>query len=315
MALLQSHSENTDEHARDTALARLRSIIAPQAGMWMIAIPSADKPENRLTDSQYQLSARHLLGLDPLDRMPTACACASNTARDHGADLSKNPWHYFDCSQLRRRSINTRHDSIAHVVARWANRAGLVSVLEPYYLFQHQGLKRCDVQLVGHGSNIIMDVTVVDPTSPTHVSSSSKSTLHTAMKTEQRKIVKYGEDAKRHGLTLYPFAVETYGGWGPSANKLLQHIHAMAASIPEHTRCWSSKEIRSGLAEAVSVAVQRGNAMVIQQGIARTTPSVPTRVFNPARTPSHSHTHTHSTSHSHTPSFTDTHSHTRVVSL
>lgn len=61
-----------------------------------------------------------------------------------------------------------------------------------------------------------------------------------------------------------------------------------SASIPGYTRCWSAKEIAKGLVESVAVAIQMGNAMIVQQGLIRSTPSVSRRAFW-----SHARTHTH----------------------
>jgi hypothetical protein len=203
--------------------------------------------------------------------MPAVSSSSSETT------IQTNPWHYLDCQLLKRLSINTRHNMVAQILSTWATRAGLSTVLEPYYLFEHQNNKRPDVQIVGHGDNIIVDVTVVDPTSHTHVTGSSNATLHTAMKLEQRKITRYSAEAKRHGFTLYPFALETYGGWGPTASKLLKHIYSMADTMSEYSRCWSSKEISRGIVDAVAVAVQKGNAAIIQQGLAKNTPTAASR--------------------------------------
>ena len=131
--------------------------------------------------------------------------------------------------------------------------------------------------MIAHNNNVVADVTISCPINPTYVGAASGATLHAAMKAEQRKHAKYDTAARENGFTFYPFAIEVFGGWGPAAAKLLKHIGSMSAAVPEHMRSWTHNDIMRGLVESVAVAVQLGNANVIQQGIARCTLTVRTR--------------------------------------
>ena len=92
---------------------------------------------------------------------------------------------------------------------------------EPADLYSTDG--RCpDLQLVLPGRNIISDVCVTHPLSPSMVKSKRAWTTTGAARTAQTtKRRKYDETAAQHRAELLPFCVETYGGMAPDAIKLL----------------------------------------------------------------------------------------------
>ena len=72
--------------------------------------------------------------------------------------------------------------------------------------------------------------------------------------------------AQFQGIPFHPFAVETYGAFGVEAQKVISEVAAFAeqSSTP-----WSRSGILSGFVNAVSIAVQRGNALAILNGCQR----------------------------------------------
>jgi hypothetical protein len=90
--------------------------------------------------------------------------------------------------------------------------------------------------------------------------------LGTARVVESVKRRKYLKMKTRHQMELIPFVVETYGGVGPAAVKLLK---AMAAAGEEHLAMWPKKNIIRHVLESVAIAVQRGTAMAYLEGYDR----------------------------------------------
>ena len=76
----------------------------------------------------------------------------------------------------------------------------------------------------------------------------------------QRKKAKYAAMAKTQQAEFVCFAVETYGGMGKGARKLVKKIASVAQ---DRLLGLSAKEVRRELEESVAIAVQRGNANIM----------------------------------------------------
>ena len=81
-----------------------------------------------------------------------------------------------------------------------------------------------------------------------------------AHKGEAEKKAKYAAMAKTQQASFIPFAVETYGGLGKSARKLINQI---VAAAEDQQQLLSSEEIRKELTGSVAIAVQKGNAKIL----------------------------------------------------
>ena len=66
--------------------------------------------------------------------------------------------------------------------------------------------------------------------------------------------------AKTQQASFIPFAVETYGGLGKSARKLIKQI---ASAAEDGLQMLSEEEVRKELRGSVAIAVQKGNANII----------------------------------------------------
>ena len=89
--------------------------------------------------------------------------------------------------------------------------------------------------------------------------------LGTAKLIEGGKRSKYLEMETRHQMEIIPFVVETCGGVGPAAVKLLK---AMARAGEEHLAMWPKQDIIRHVG-SVAIAVQRGSAMAYLEGYDR----------------------------------------------
>ena len=249
------------------ALAHLVSISAPRAWAWKSVAPTSAALE--LTDLQYRMSARRNLDLQPMEgaaALPADCTLCGRTAAVHN-----DPWHFLTCMKLSKSEISVRHDDVGRALHRNAMTMGLRAQLEPKGLHASSGL-RPDLLLTLPGRHILTDVTVVHPLAPGAVKSChSSKPLGSARHSEGKKRRKYSQLSSQHRYELLPFAVETSGGMGPSAVKLIQ---AMALASAQTMLLWTRAAILQQLVGSVAIAVQRGSAMSWLEGYDRSVSGV-----------------------------------------
>ena len=83
---------------------------------------------------------------------------------------------------------------------------------------------------------------------------------------QQTKHLKYDRTAAKHHAQMLAFSMETCGGMAPDAETLL---HIVADAGEEQLGLWPKAAVMKQLTGAVSIAVQRGNAMSFLAGHAR----------------------------------------------
>jgi len=224
---------------------RLQSSAAPNAGAWLTVIPSSS--ELTLTDQEFRAACRLRLGLVPSSSLPRRCVC--NSSFD-------DPLHFYSWL-LKRKEITVRHDAIVRLLARWFRVAGAVVHVEPR-VFDTVRL-RPDLEVILPDGVLLVDVTVVHPASPSNLVTRA---LATAQSAERKKRTKYNQFARARGATMFGFAIETFGAFGPDAQTVLQRLEvAAAASVVDPSRF--SREL---VAQTFSVALQKGNALVALGG-------------------------------------------------
>ncbi len=108
---------------------------------------------------------------------------------------------------------------------------------------------------------MLLDVTIRHPACKTNIMhGSAEQQLAAAHKGEAEKKAKYTAMAKTQQAEFLPFAVETYGGLGKAARKVMKRIASAAEVGPQML---SEKEALRELKGAVAIAVQKGNANII----------------------------------------------------
>jgi hypothetical protein len=118
---------------------------------------------------------------------------------------------------------------------------------------------RPDLQVVYPGQHVLTDVAVTHPLSHPGLRCAN-STLAAANNLQRQKRAKYAAIATRHHAELLPFVVETCAGLASDAVTLLDVISGAAA---EHLSLWSQQDAAKHLLDAVSIAIQKGNAMTV----------------------------------------------------
>jgi len=238
--------------------ARLHSASHKLAKRWLTVLPSTD--ELRMTNIQFQLSIRRLIGLPPADDMPMRCVCGTNPGLDS--------FHFHTCPLHRRREINTRHDQIKHTLARLARLAGFAGVrVEPRMhdadRARGQLQDRADLEIVGAFHTTMVDISVTHPCAATYVHQAAQRPLSAATRRERNKINRYMEAARARGARFLPFVMESYGAFGKEADKFVRVLAAEAAMNHVMLESEFVDMARSQLA----FALQRGNTLVELSGL------------------------------------------------
>jgi hypothetical protein len=124
--------------------------------------------------------------------------------------------------------------------------------------------KRPDMLLNLPGRRIITDVAIVHPLAPGNVRAKISHThLGAARRKENEKRKHYTDLVALHGYQLYPFIMETCGGMGPGAVRL---VKIMAEAGEAHMRVWAKEDAVQELLHTVAVAVQRGGTLSYLHG-------------------------------------------------
>jgi hypothetical protein len=239
--------------------ARLKSVSAPKAWAWKMVVPTSK--DMQLTDTQYRIAARLNLGLLPIGgtgALPSTCPLC-----DKPNILRTDAWHFMTCKKLGKGEVNVRHDEVETALYRSALMMGLQAIRQPTGLDPKSDL-RPDLMLILPGRRILTDVAICHPLAPgRREKGTSHRTLGTARVIEENKRKKYTKIKVQHEMELLPFVVETCGGVGREAGKLLK---AMAEAGEEHLAIWPKKDIIRHLIGSVAMAVQRGGTMAYLEG-------------------------------------------------
>ena len=102
------------------------------------------------------------------------------------------------------------------------------------------------------GRCLVWDFTCSDTLAPSHIASSSKEVSKIAENKENFKLSKYSK--LQESYLVVPVCVETLGSYGPNGIKFIVEL---GKKIKEETR---EPKSLSYLRQAISIAVQRGNA-------------------------------------------------------
>jgi hypothetical protein len=163
-------------------------------------------------------------------------------------ELKRDPHHSGACLRHTGASVTERHDGVARVVAERARSVGatvrldqprlgpaLVNVTDPETgetseQVQHTD-KRGDLLIVLGSKRLLVDVTIPRATAATNMANPAfQNPGDCTAAAEATKRDTYEELCKQRGLTLVPFALDSYRGVGKTARWLLSHLAITAMS-------------------------------------------------------------------------------------
>ena len=236
----------------DTDYARMVGLQCKESGLWLTAMPIHTLL--RMRDVSFQLAAKARLGVS-LSTGTKSCAC--------GVELESNPLHLLSCRHLVA-TMNLRHNKVLSTLLAIAGMTLVTARKE--VTVEGDGRKRTDGLFVVKGKATMIDVSIICPTAKTYVKAGRKS-LGAAQIREKQKIEKYDKEVKNHGMDFIPFVVETTGGMGGKAKRLIDQL--MDEALANNATSFVPDRVDLFIKRAVAVAVQIGNGMVAQEGIRR----------------------------------------------
>src|SRR6266536_1633438 len=175
------------------------------------------------------------------------CAC--------GQSVGEDGTHGLSCRRSAGRQL--RHQLLNDILHRTLQTAGVPAVREPTGLIRGDGKRPDGGTLIpwSHGKTLIWDATCPDTFAASHVAGSAIAAGSAADKAETLKTEKYSELALRHHFV--PFAIETSGSWGSSAQEWTKEIGKRLLQTTGDIRA------PAFFRQRISVAVQKGNAVSV----------------------------------------------------
>jgi hypothetical protein len=254
------------------------------------------------------LAIRSRLGMLPALSLRTE-SCLSCHARNtvHEPRFEDDPDYFQAC--LGRAppgaSVTSRHHRIAGEVAHFARQGGYSVVREPLFdsvvvmatavdpvtgieFDQEQvahDTERGDLLLIRGDQRLLIDVTIVRPTAPTHMRNLRLKVttrgLTCAAAAERAKHAKYDALCKERGWQMVPFAIESHGAIGDSARQLLQKLASHVDDMSGHSAPVSQRRHRD----------RRSSAPACESAVVRSADESGTRPACIRITPTHGSSH------------------------
>ena len=186
--------------------------------------------------------------------------CEKKVIKKHicrcGVGVKSNGIHGLSCRRSAGR--HARHSMENDVIARSLRSLDIPVELEPLNLLRGDGKRPDGATLIpfSHGKCLLWDLTDPDTLTPSHFSHTSLAAGSAALGAETRKRAKYLDLSRNY--TFVPFAVETFGAWGPEALAFSSEVGARLAVGTGESRSTSF------LRQRIDIAIQRGNALAVR---------------------------------------------------
>jgi hypothetical protein len=225
-----------------------------------------------MSDEQYRSAVRLRLCLPPIctvDIRTTACPC--------GGDIQLDPLHFHKCVKVKANAITDRHNEVLFTLQSLSKQCGITSDMVPAShhlresLSQKDERKRPDIvfhhlRVSGRITQTVCDVGITAPFSDTHVQRHASATkpLEAAAAMERDKVKHYTHhicDEKQQ--EFIPFIMESSGALGRSAANIIDLLCKRYTGFDDDDKAF----FKTHCYIVLSVALQRGNALVSRRGI------------------------------------------------
>lgn len=242
---------------------------------WLQVLPS-DR-SSTMNDPTMRQAVLYRLGLNPYDKVvPATCLCGKKDVF-HG-----DPYHSLSCSALRYYGTNRRHNLLVRNMTNWIRRAGAIVQTEVTGMSSENN-KRPDIVFWYDQKQYVIDVTVTDPFNATNTKRVGPVTLvrqrhnqrlyfdsraaqynliHAAM--EKRKNKHYEELVENSrsfcDTQFFTAGAFTTGGLCDEFRELISVISMIAQ---RETSGWDPGEVVDGIRGSIAVAIQEGNAWIL----------------------------------------------------
>ena len=227
---------------------RLKSCALKGASDWLTDVDAA----LCMSDHDVAVAANLRLGLAPTTApLPSLCPlCKQEVANNH---------HLY-CRTLLRKTINQRHDRAQNGLARYARSNSCLVHITP----KTSESRIPDLELVLVEGAWMIDLSGIHPLAPSYKDQVVGVPGHAPTIRENAKSSKYCTFAKSQGKEFSAFGIESYGGLGKGAQKVLELIglEGLAGGSPNRM---SRRSFRAWL----SVDWQRSNARILREWLRR----------------------------------------------
>jgi len=174
--------------------------------------------------------------------------------------------HFLGCQQLKATGATMRHDRAVRALEAVA-RAGGASVHTE--VPTGVGNRRYDLLIIANGDTIAVDATVPHPQAPSYMNTGEALRQGAvAALAQHAKRSDYAREADEAGFEFFPLAIETLGGWCKSGRELMLRMPGLTRSA-QRLCGRTGAQMRQWATQAISVAVQQGNAAVYMEGYTR----------------------------------------------
>ena len=236
--------------------ARLLSVSAPEAGLFLSAYP---RSENVFSSEEFQVACCLRLGL-PLKCIPATLKCNCENKPFVGEDGN----HFHSCGKGGDR--HGRHEDLVRILGSLASSAGFKTTREPSGIFASDySNRRPDHYIQGFnldnkGRDAITDVSVTHPCNITNLQRGSHANAGKSADLRfNDKTIHYQTLADNHLYDLVPLIFETYGRWHGTVSGFVDHTCSHIATRRSIPRSALIKYWR----QRISVSLARANAAMI----------------------------------------------------
>lgn len=235
---------------------------APGTSAWVTTLPV--NPRTTFTDFEFIVSACMRLNIEP--RFCSDLSIFSNDCFlcNRSDSHSNDPWHMVSCPSVQQ-FTTTRHDNMVKIAYEHFDMMSTHTTKEPAGLFPGSEL-RPDIRVNVGDKIYLLDFCIVHPSCPSNIAAARDHPLGAAGNAERRKNSKYSTLASSIHTEFFPIVFETLGGVGKSATEFFDRVHRFESANPIIR---SQTQIMGSLRSALACALQKGNAMIVKQYLAR----------------------------------------------
>jgi hypothetical protein len=282
----KSISQHVAEHRRKSIMASLsnrydtvdRAVFlgagAQEAGAWIFA--STGRRGERMRNDVFRCAVRTRLGAHRLRAEGVDCDCnnkqLTTASQPHILTCKRSAGMWTRRHNMIRDELHVMLPKLVPNVTTYREPNGAdIWDRQPGVREQNN---RADVRVEAYGgtdgdATYMVDVTVVNPQAD--VRYVNERPRVTAMEAEKRKISKYEKRFDIREQELVPLAFEPVGAMGPAA---IVFLKAMARRVAVDPKSYSYQLALRELYTRLSVALQRGNALVLRPLLVAGMPSV-----------------------------------------
>jgi hypothetical protein len=246
---LDTHVKLNPNNEQDRV--RMDSLRKPNAGRPLTTLPT--EPALKISNTEYTLLTKIRLA-DKTVKLPEFCGHCKK--RFEGPNAAA---HFLGCQGLMPVQGCKRHNAIVKILKKWIERAGGIATVEPRGLTAKSN-DRPDIDTMLGLDSYFLDVTVLNTLAASNLARGEAFLQHA----EARKKRKYHGMGQAHGAEVIPFALDVYGVFGDDA---LEFVNKLADYADQNASNYSPMQIREGLMNEVAVALQKGNAAMMNRAL------------------------------------------------